>query len=223
MSIGRPSAHSSAESTGQSGCRAHPAEQRKVPRRQPHQTNKLSPIHRRIASAHVRVRQCTGFAGICRSNFRISDRREGAVSGKFDQGMVDATALIWTYSTVWCLNRRQLAHRLLSPLQRRGNDFSNAGRLPVWVDSSNPSRRTSSTAARVAHAGEVAACRFSEANRSGSRWRLARQRHHGDVVLLAELLSMGSNLLGGLRTDGRGSVETKEFRHSCHGPRSRHR
>jgi hypothetical protein len=130
---------------------------RKVPRRQPHQTDKLSPIHRRIASAHVHVRQCTGFAGICRSYCRISDRREGVVLGKFDQGMVDAKAFIWTYSVVWCLNRPQLAHWLLSPLQRRGNDFSNAGRLPVWVDSSNPSRRTSSTAARVAHAGEVAA------------------------------------------------------------------
>jgi hypothetical protein len=70
---------------------------RKVPRRQPHQTDKLSPIHRRIASAHVRVRQCTGFAGIRRSYCRISDRREGVVSGKFDQGMVDARAFLRTH------------------------------------------------------------------------------------------------------------------------------
>jgi hypothetical protein len=69
---------------------------RKVPRRQPHQTDKLSPIHRRIASAHVRVCQCTGFAGICRSYCRTSDRREGVVLGKFDEGMVDATVFAGT-------------------------------------------------------------------------------------------------------------------------------
>jgi hypothetical protein len=37
--------------------------------------------------------------------------------GKFDQGIVDARAFIWTYSVVWCLNRPQLAHWLSSPLQ----------------------------------------------------------------------------------------------------------
>jgi len=61
-----------------------------------HQTDKFSPIHRRIASAHVRVCQCTGFAGICRRHCRISDRREGVALGKFDEGMVDARAFTGT-------------------------------------------------------------------------------------------------------------------------------
>ena len=36
--------------------------------------------------------QCTGFTGIRRSYCRISDRREGVVLDKFDEGMVDARA-----------------------------------------------------------------------------------------------------------------------------------
>jgi hypothetical protein len=80
VSVGeRP--HTALQSPHANQAAAHtPLSKRKVPRREPHQTDKLSPIHRRIASAHVRVCQCTLFSAVVRkSNASAKALRVGLI------------------------------------------------------------------------------------------------------------------------------------------------
>src|ERR1700758_61302 len=53
--------------------------------------------------------------------------------------------------------------------------------------------------------------RFRIANRGRSCRGLARNGQHGNVILLAEALRGSGNLFRRFCTDGRGSLETKEF------------